>query len=120
MVNLRVIGLIFILLCISQHIDASSLEGFALKYENKLDIEVKVEVSSYFSPNFDKNKPSTFTDSLFEKKEVVTLTPNESRKVMYYTSIGYWIRWRVIEPQSLSNISGLLEPLINKRYLVVE
>jgi hypothetical protein len=102
-------------------VEASSQEGFALKYENRLDTEVKIEISSFFSSNFDESKPLAFTESLMDKKEVVTLSPHEIRKVMYYTNVkAYWITWRVIEPLSLSNMSGLLDPLNNKRYLIIE
>lgn len=84
--------------------------GYDVEIQNQLAVPAKVELTQYHSEGFNGTPPQNFSENLKLGTQFVVVAPGAIGKVHFNSaSGGFWLRWKLVEPSTNPEPSGVLD-----------
>lgn len=114
----RLVILLFVVLPV---LLSGCAERFEVLVVNHRDIPIKVVIGQFHAPDFKATAPATFTEKELIKQDLLELTPNERRTIVYNSAAGgFWLLWRMLEPLPEPNRVVTLDLLRDSRVINIQ
>jgi len=84
--------------------------GYKIQIQNELTTPAKIEISQYHSEKFGGERPKAFTENLRLNTKSFVVAAGKNLEIYYNdASGGFWLLWRIVEPENISPASGVMD-----------
>jgi len=95
--------------------------GYKIEIQNELTTPAKIEISQYHSEKFGGERPKAFTENLRISTKSFTVAAGENLEIYYYdASGGFWLLWKIVEPENISPASGIIDLADRERVIKIK